>query len=169
MEIFRVNINSHIRSGGLIILGILICFNFPRILSFLYPNQRNEDSIWIGIIVFVLFAVPAIIIHINYYLVNRGDALEYSLRRKEIRITHRGISTTFSLDDIEHIERSISFNHAANRSSVLPWDGYNHSVIYLKSGDVFTVTSLLVPNFDLPIEKEKVIIKRNVYRLAKIR
>lgn len=168
MESFRVNINSHIRSGGLIILGIIICLNIPRILLFLDPNQRNEDSIWIGIIVFVLFTVPAIIIHINYYLVNRGDVLEYSRRQKEIRITHRGISTTFSLDDIEHIERSISFNRAANRSSVLPWDGYTHSVVHLKNGDVFTVTSLLVPDFNLPLEKEKVITKRNIYRLARL-
>ena len=169
MESFRITINSHIRNGWLIILGLLICSKFQWILSFFYPNESNEDSIWIGVLAFVFFTVPAIIIHINYYLVNRGDVLEYSAQQNIINITHRRVSTTFSLDDIDHIERSISFNLAHNQLWVVSWDGYNHSVIYLKNGNIFTVTSLLVPNLDLPIEKDKLIVKRNVYRLAKIR
>ena len=169
MEINKIDLNSHIRSGSLIILGVIICTNFSRILSFLYPNQGSENDYWIGLIVFILLVLPAIIIHINYYLVNRGDVLEYSFERKEVTITHKQISISFYLNDIDFVEQSISFNKAANRSSVLPWDGYNHSVIHLKNGDLFTVTSLLVPDLNLPIEKEKVKIKRNVYRLAKIR
>ena len=169
METFKINFSNHIRSGWLVILGVLICVNFPGILSFLDPGQRYEDSIFVGITVFVLFVLPAIIIHVNYYLVNKGDVLKYSPERKELSIIHKDRLNTFNLDDIDRVERSMSFNEAANRSSVLPWDGYNHSVIYLKDGEVFTITSLLVTNLELPIEAGKIVIKKNIYRLAKIR
>jgi len=166
---FKIDINSHIKSAWLLILGFLFCINASRILSLLYPNESHKDSSWMGIVLFIVFVVPGLIIHINYYLVNRGNIFEYSIQEGLIRITRMGNTTTFSLADIHLIERSMSFNFAASRSSVALWDGYNHSVIYLKSGEVFTVTSLLVPSLDLPIENAKVKIKTNFYRLAKLR
>lgn len=169
MEIYKVDFNSHIRSGSLTILGVIICTNFSSILSFLDPNQVSKDDFLIGIIVFILLVLPAVIIHINYYLVNRGDMLEFSFEKKQVTITHRQIPISFQLSDIDFVEKSISFNRAANRSSVVPWDGYNHSIIHLKNGQLFTVTSLLVQDLNLPIEKEKVKIRTNVYRLATIR
>jgi len=62
----------------------------------------------------------------------------------------------------------MSWNKAANRSFIAAWEGYNHSYIYLKNGKRFTITSLLVPDLNLPIEKEKIIVKENLYRLAKV-
>lgn len=80
-------------------LCIIICVNFPSILSFLSPNESHEDSVLIGIIVFVVFGLPAVIIHVNYYLVNKDDILKYSDEHRKIVIIHKGVTTTFSLDD----------------------------------------------------------------------
>ncbi|TCC97720.1 hypothetical protein [Pedobacter hiemivivus] len=44
---------------------------------------------------------------------------------------------------------------AEPRSSVLPWYGYSHFVIYLKNGKIFAATSLLITYLDLPMEEEK--------------
>ena len=169
MEYYHITIKDHLRSGSLIILGIIICVNFSNILSFLDLNKAPEDLFWVEAIGLFVFVLPAIIIHINYYLINRGDTLEYSSDKKTIIITHRGIPTTFHLNEINFIKKSISFNEEAHRSSVVPWDGYNHSIIHLKNGNILTITSSLVQNLDMPIEKEKIIIERNIYRLAKIR
>jgi hypothetical protein len=84
-------------------------------------------------------------------------------------IFYVGISTTFYLEDIDFVRRSISFNKEAKRGAFLPWDGYSHSVIYLKNGMVFTITSLFVQDLYLPIEEEKITIKTNFFRLAKLR
>jgi len=111
--------------------------------------------------------VPALIIHVNYYVVNRGDVFEYAKQTREITIYHKGLATTFSHDDIVRLERSVSWNKAANRSFVAPWEGYNHSYIYLKDGKRFTVTSLLVPDLDLALDREKIVVKENFYRLAR--
>ena len=164
-----MNIYSHIRNGWFIIVGVFICINFQHILPLLHRTQTKENYTLMGIFVFVLFVLPAIILHVNYYFVNRGDVIEYSSQDKVVMITHRGVTTFFTMDDISHVEKSISFNEAAKRVPVVSWDKYNHSVIYLTNGNVFTITSLLVPDFDLPIENERIKIKRNIYRLAKIR
>ena len=106
-------------------------------------------------------------IHINYYIVNRGDIFQYFYQERKITFIHKGKATTFSLDDIDYIKRYMSFNLAANRSFVSPWEGYNHSYIHLKDGQILTVTSLLVPNLRLPIEDEKIVVKKSIIWLAK--
>jgi hypothetical protein len=130
-------------------------------------HQDIASFIWIGVLMFVVCATPCFLVHINYSIVNYGDVFEYFYQERKITILHNGKSTTFSLDDISYVQRFMSFNLAAKRSSVLPWDGYNHSYIQLKNGKRFTVTSLLVPNLNLPLEESKIIIKENFYRLAK--
>lgn len=169
MEFHKIDLNSHLRNGWLTILGIIICANLSNIFSLLDPYRGPEDDPWIGAVAFMIFHLPAVIIHINYYLVNRGDMLEYSIDQKQITITHRHIPMSFHLSDIDFVEQSISYNQAAKRSSVLSWDGYNHSIIHLKNGYIFTVTSLLVQDLDLPIEEEKIKVKTNIFRLATIR
>lgn len=167
MERYRITLRNHLNNASLMIFGCLICILFPFGMHLFNPNENINVFFEIGIFIFILFTLPALIIHINYYLVNRGDILEYAVQEKEITIYHKNIATTFSLDDIDYIRRSMSWNKAANRSFIAPWEGYNHSYIYLKDGRKFTVTSLLVPDLDLPLEKDKIIIKENFYRLAK--
>lgn len=132
-------------------------------------NEKIETIAWIGLIPFAVFVVPTMIIHANYYLVSRGDVLKYNFVEQTITLRHNNKWITFHLEDIDFAVRYMSFNLAANRSSVLLWDGYNHTVISLKSGEMLTVTSLLVPNLNLPIDQKKITIKRGFYRLAKRR
>jgi len=83
-----------------------------------------------------------------------------------ITIVHKGTSTSFNLDDIDRIKRHMSFNLAADRAGFAPWDLYNHSIIHLKNNEEFIITSLLVPNLNLPLEENRIIVKRGIYRLA---
>ncbi len=166
MEVFKVDFMSHLKSGWLIILGAIISSIFPYGLAII--KHIDVDSVlWIGPVMFTVFNLPAIVVHVNYYFVNHGDIIIYSFYEREITIIPKGKPTTFSLDDIDFIKRYMSFNQAANRSFLTPWEGYNHSYIHLKNGQVLTVTSLLVPNLRLPIEDEKIVIKKNVIWLAK--
>jgi hypothetical protein len=50
--------------------------------------------------------------------------------------------------------------------SLLAWDLYNHSIIKLNDGKEFTVTSLLIFDLKLPVPKEKIIIEKDIFRLA---
>lgn len=166
MEVFKVDFKSHLKSGELIIWCAIVGLISPYILSIMKNVDVNSVR-WIGGAVFFVIAMPAFIVHINYYFVNHGDIFKYSFYEREITIIHKGKPTTFSLDEIDYIKRYMSFNQGANRAFVTPWEGYNHSYIHLKNGQMFTVTSLLVPNLRLPIDEEKIIIKKHVIWLAR--
>jgi hypothetical protein len=166
MEVFKVGFKSHVKSGWLIILCAIISWVFPYGLSAIKHIDINS-VLWIGPFMFFVMALPAIVVHVNYYLVNRGDIFQYFYQEREITFIHKGRSTTFSLDDIDYIRRYMSYNQAANRAFVGPWEGYNHSYIHLKDGHVLTVTSLLVPNLRLPIPGDKIVIKKGFLWLAK--
>lgn len=166
MEVFKVDFKNHVKSGWLIILGALISSIFPYGLSVI--KHIDIDSVlWIGPFMFLVTALPAIVVHVNYYTINRGDIFQYFYQEREIAFIHKGKSTTFSLDDIDYITRYMSYNQAANRAFIGPWEGYNHSYIHLKDGQVLTITSLLVPNLRLPIQGDKIVIKKGFLWLAK--
>ena len=74
-----------------------------------------------------------------------------------------GDTFTFSFDDIESVERNKSIPLAEHRMLWFPWDSYNYSVITLKNGQRFVVTSLLVLNMDLPLEESKIKLRKRFY------
>lgn len=115
---------------------------------------------------FLIFFIPQLVLHLNYYFANKGDVFFYDPGNRTITIDNKGVSHTFTFDDIESIERYKSFPLAENRMQWFPWDSYNYSVIHLKGGKQFIVTSLLVPNMDLPIEAGKVRLKKVFYKLV---
>jgi len=166
MEVFKVDFKSHIKSGELIIWCAIMGLMAPYLLSIIKHVDVNSVR-WIGVLMFFVIALPAIVVHLNYYFVNQGDVFKYSFHERSITFIHKGKPTTFSLDDIDCIKRYMSFNLAANRSFITPWEGYNHSYIHLKDGQILTVTSLLVPNLRLPIEEKKIVVKKNIIWLAK--
>lgn len=169
MKTYKIDFFSHLKNGWLIIFLTCFCLASPSFLSWVHPNQRDETSRFIGIIVFMILVLPAIIVHLNYYLVNKGDVLKCDEEHNEITIRHKGLTTTFNVDDIDYVIQSISTNEFENRVGIVPWESYSHYVIYLKGGKIFTLTSLLVPRLNVPLDKEKILTKQNLYRLAIIR
>lgn len=114
----------------------------------------------------LIFLIPQLILHINYYTRNRGDIFYYDPVGQRITINQKGESASFSFSDIKLIKRFKSYPLAENRMQWFPWDSYNYSVIQLKGGREFIVTSLLVPNMDLPIESEKIKLKKTFYPIV---
>jgi len=164
-EVFKVDFKSHVQSASSILFLLLAGIVFTYVMSVKTGDDINV-FIWISVVMFIFLGGPSIIIHFNYYIVNKGYVFEYAHYEKEITITHNGQYDSFYIDDIKHVDRFMCYNLAANRSSFVSWDGYNHSVIYLNNGKKFTITSLLVPNLNLPLEENRIIVKRGIYRLA---
>ncbi|NII83707.1 hypothetical protein [Pedobacter sp. SG908] len=167
-EKFKVNFLSQLRSAKNILIQLLIGLGFCYFMSI-----KTDDSIkvflWILLVVFVILSGPAIITHINYYIVNRGYYFYYDNVSGEITVGHGNEEDIFSLADIQHIDRFMSFNLAAKRTSFTTGDDYNYSVIFLNNGKQFTITSLLVPNLNLPISQEKIEVHEGFFRFAKLK
>ena len=112
---------------------------------------------------FLVFFIPQLILHMNYYMKNKGDIFYYDPLGQRVTINHKGESASFSFDDIQLLRRFKSYPFAQNRMQWFPWDNYNYSIIQLKNGQEFIVTSLLVPNMDLPIDSDKIILEKSFY------
>ncbi len=107
MKVFKISLKNHFKNASLIIFTSLISLFFPYAMS-LIKNENVSSFLDISIFNFCLLAISALIIPINYYLVNRGDVLEYADQEKEITIYHKEVRTNFSLDNIDYVQCSMS-------------------------------------------------------------
>ncbi|MCH7415700.1 hypothetical protein MM213_19525 [Belliella sp. R4-6] len=128
-----------------------------------YGVIKYEKVMLISFVVFMIFLIPQLILHINYYRQNNGDVFIYDPLDQRIVINTKGESASFSFNEIELIKRFKSYPLAENRIQWFPWDNYNYSIIQLKNGQQFIITSLLVPNMDLPIDSGKIKLKKSFY------
>ena len=165
MEKYQITIKNHLRNCSTIFYGTLACISFPFLFLQFKDGDINSLS-WISVIMFGVVVLPAIVIHVSYYLANKGDIIYYDFQNQQITIKHDGVVKIFNVDEIDNVKRFMSFNLAASRATVMPFDEYNHSIIYLKTGEKFTITSLIVPNLNLPIEPGKILIKESFYRFV---
>ncbi|HLW18817.1 MAG TPA: hypothetical protein VKX33_00760 [Cyclobacteriaceae bacterium] len=97
---------------------------------------------------------------------NKGDIFFYDPAGQRITVNRKGETASFSFSDIELIKRFKSYPLAENRLQWFPWDNYNYSIIRLKNGQEFTITSLLVPNMDLPIDCGRVKLEKRFYPIV---
>ena len=133
---------------------------------FLYFRTLPEDNLadyWVIIpIVFLLFFIPLVIIHLQYYSLNYGMEMIYDDMEKSIVIkdTKKDTVSEFKLKDIKHIFHISTPAFAENRMHWFPWDSYNYSDIFLKDGRKFRITSLMVYRLELPVGDKYEIITR---------
>lgn len=113
---------------------------------------------------FLLYFIPQLIVHIRYYRHDQRRFFYYTPDEQRLGLRlDTGQLFEFTFDDIEYIERNKSRPLAENRMTWFPWDSYNYSVIHLKSGQRILVTSLLVPSMDLPIDSNKIKLRKRFY------
>lgn len=110
---------------------------------------------------FLLFLIPHIMIHMRYYTINEGMEMEYDDIENKIIIkdTKKDKVAEFSIDDIQNVIHRMTSPFAEKRMEWFPWDSYNFSNIILKTGEKFTITSLMVYRLELPVEEKYLIIK----------
>lgn len=164
-EVYKINFKHHLQNGYLILFTIIVLLIFTIVMA---QNTTDDPRIfiWISSALFAVFGIPAIVIHINYLITNQKDVLFVDLNTWEFEMMRNGKKTSFALEDIKYVEKYMSFNFAANRSPFLAWDPYNHTIFFLNDGTKLVVTSLLVPNINLPLSEEKILLKRNLFRLV---
>lgn len=163
---YNISFKNHVKNSWTILIYFIVSLIFPFYMIYRFGSKDTGTYILLATVLFLLFLIPQMIIHLNYYFVNKGDVLFYDPDHRKITIDRKGVSHSFSFDDIDFIEWNTSYPLAENRSQWLPWDSYNHSIIKLKNGRKFVITSLLIPNMELPITSGKIKLKKSFYRTA---
>lgn len=162
---YTITLGHHFKNARGIIIFIIGFFLLgPYYLMYRHGQEDINSYRIVCLCAFLLFFIPQLIVHLRYYWLDRGKMFYYTPAEDRFAIKHRDGSTfEFSLDEILLIERSKTIPFAEERMLWVPWDSYNYSVIGLKNGQRFIVTSLLVPNMDLPLEPEKIKLRKRFY------
>lgn len=167
MFVYKVTLRNQVQNAWPIVIDLLVFTVLPFYMIRRYGGSDTAIFILMAVLLFLLFFIPQLILHWNYYRKNKGDILFYDPTSRSITIDRKEVSCLFFFDDIKLVERFKSYPLAEDRIQWFPWDGYNYSVIHLKNGQKFLVTSLLVPNLDLPIESNKINLKKTFYPIVK--
>ena len=126
-------------------------------------SYNPEILINAGFILTIVFILPMLTLHLNYYFMNRGDSFYCDLQNGFFKFIKKGESKEFYIKDIESIVCHKSWPLAENRTAVLPWDIYNYATITLISGQQIKLSSLLVQEFDKKIDVPNIQIKKTFY------
>lgn len=161
---YSITIGHHFKNAKGILIFLIIFSLGPYYLIYKHGYQ-DVNLYYFGCLgLFLLFLVPQMAIHLRFYLLNKGRTFFYLPDQQRMSLMLKsGRTIQFSFDDIKRVERSKSIPLAENRAHWFPWDNYNYSVIYLKDGQQFVITSLLVPNMDLPLDESKIKLRKRFY------
>lgn len=109
-----------------------------------------------------------LMLHLNYFLVNKRDVFSYDFDKQTFSYSHGDKTISFLIDEINNINHYKSFAFHKKNIQLLSWDSYHHFVISLNNGDKVTLTSLLLgeKNKEILFPPDKVRNKLNLFRWA---
>lgn len=161
---YKPSLKHHWENAKSVIFYIIGLVAFPAYMIYRFGTEDTEVFTRYAIIGFSIFFIPQLILHLRYYYVNRGYVFYYFPFESKIKIrATTGEETEFHLNDIKQVHYFKSFPQAENRMQWLATDSYSFARIYLKNGKQFLITSLVVPNMNLPLEKEKIRLSKTLY------
>jgi hypothetical protein len=109
--------------------------------------------------------IPTLIIHFNYYFINRNDRLEIS--GGLVIFSRRNKNYEIPIEQITKIQCFMTNNFAEKNTPWLPWEEYHFFVIQTGTDD-YIITSLLYPKLHevLSIAKEKIVVVKDWFPIT---
>lgn len=102
------------------------------------PLSGFEWALLAGLGAVVLgFSVPALVLHLQYYLRNHATTLVFDPKRNQLEVYEQGQQIRFGKSDLQRVER------VTCSSRRLFWSSYDYLRLHLHDGQVLTITSLL--------------------------
>lgn len=121
----------------------------PLVIMFFALGDRyvTFDNALILMILPLVFGLPALYLHLSYYLRNRG--MSFRVSNEGILMAKDGIDVFYGIDDFDFIEFVMTKKKRYERGyRSLPFDYYYHAHIHLKNSEYFIITSLYPKNIE---------------------
>ncbi len=111
-----------------------------------------------GIFIYLIICASIIVIivsclHSQYLYYNAGVKIELIDGDSFIYHCRNGKEKIIRKDDVDSVEKYVSYAYASGGRYVLPTDNYHYQKVQLNNGDSFIITSLLFLDFNLYPEK----------------
>jgi len=118
----------------------------------IYFHNDLGNAGWILIIFwFLLYLLPTVIIHANYFLRTKNNS--FVIVENQITITYGDSTKVIDFSNIEKIELHMSANEIQQSGlRHFPFEGYHFARFFLKDDENFTITSLYSNNLNLLIK-----------------
>jgi len=98
----------------------------------------------IGVIFLLFIIIPSLILHFNYYIIDRNKVLIIDDVTTEVKIIDKETEFTFRLDEVDRVRMINSKNYDDTYRMLMPWKTHYYYMICLKNDDEFLVTRLVV-------------------------
>lgn len=120
-------------------------------VGFMVNRFGYEDLnifILLASILSLIFIIPTLFLHIQYYVYSCQDRLEVT--QDGFKYKHKNMKMSFKLKDIKQVASYKTKPLIEKRNPWLPWDSYNFTELILKDGQTIIITCYLVdqPEFD---------------------
>lgn len=123
-------------------LSYFIFHIFLYVAIFVYLKFDTDFFVIFGPMA-VFLVLPAMFLHIEYYLRNKNE--EYELCHDKIIRRKDNIEDIYNKEDINKIEVNVSPNYYRSNIYVTAFENYHFAKVYLVSGEILYITSLLAP------------------------
>lgn len=150
---------QHVSQLLIVIIGVVICVWFIEGLDAPIVNYLFY------LIPLLLVIIPTIYLHVRYYFKNR----HYSIRiiGSYVELTVKENIIIIVPEDVDKIIYELSPSMNDNRPIWAPWNHYRHIRIFMKNGNEYIITSLIIDDFTwLESLGFPYIIKTNLYRIV---
>ncbi len=124
---------------------IFILFFLVSIKLFIiFTIENNYLAMSIGVIFLLFIIIPSLILHFNYYIIDRNKVLIIDDVTTEVKIIDKETEFTFRLDEVDRVRMINSKNYDDTYRMLMPWKTHYYYMICLKNDDEFLVTRLVV-------------------------
>jgi hypothetical protein len=140
---------SHFRSVLYYLIAIVV---FVLVMTFIFGVSDLRAFIEIGVFFYgFLMVLPTIIIHLNYFFVNKNTEMIIYPEKKSIRFFEKETWKQFGLYEIEKVEVYMSPQLYRKSTGFTPWDSYHYTKLCLKDGKSLFITCLMANEWDIQL------------------
>lgn len=152
MQVYKITFWKFIKPSINTILPLIFFLGFMGILmlSLLYRDGHIPVFLVVLTIFFVLlFCVPNIILHINYYKEDRKKKISIDFINENVTLSRNGNGKVFFLKDIVKVVRiSMRSSESNVFNTTAPWRYFYYYKIELQDGSTLFLTRFLIQNIE---------------------
>lgn len=141
----KITIKNHFASLWTTLLATIM---FIYVILYL---RYDTVAITIFGVYFLINALPALYLHIEYWLINKDD--EYIIRKSEIILRKNGKEYCYKNKDIEKVIFYLTPSLYINSIPFLSMQSYHYAIVKLKNGDEHVLTCLIAPRIDKELKQ----------------
>ncbi|RSK49357.1 hypothetical protein [Hymenobacter rigui] len=121
----------------------LLCLSvgLPFLGSFFFTEYASTYELVLLLVLAAVvlgFSLPAFVLHVRYYFINQHTTLIFDPKQNVLEVYEGSAQIPFGKRDLVRVE------YVTCRSERLFWSPYGYLRLHLRSGDVLTLTTLLL-------------------------